>query len=297
MGFDTLSSHFPLSTVRATPPFVFEMCAAGFLILLTLIACEASNAENATKVLRQLCEEITSQSRPENRNLIFVFTLVTTADFETSFNYLWSLPRAQVYLSRKYIPLRADFREIIISWERDYQPSLRAMTENWDIYKACGLRDCKHVINVLDNFHLDQRVLIQVRELKTYEWHYNPPWKVRRIIDGHLGETHYYHRYRATLVVLRMQNKDTVHSSVVIRRSGRVVGGTIMPLKVEELGSSYARRIFDPVKDIANLSHDLDLGFTVLSFRGTTRGQRIGLSSCENVSPIVPRWRCHLAPE
>ena len=241
--------------------------------------------ENASEVLEKICKAISSQSSGDQK-LTFVFVLITTADYRTSFNFLWSLPNSHVYLSTEHIALRDNDREVTISWERDVKPpgSFRDISAFWDIYNECGSRNCTNVVDTIQSFQLEKRVLVQVRELLPLEWYRNPPLKIRRRMKTSLGYTFYYHHYKSTLVVLRELNGDTVHSSLIIKRSNRVVGSTVAELVVKDFDISDARRVFDHIPPVSNHSSEFILSFTILSFRDGGDGHVVAFNSCLIVS-------------
>ena len=70
--------------------------------------------EHASEVLERICRAICSHI-PGDRELTFVFVLITATDFKTSLNYLWSLPNSHVYLSSEHIALRDNDREVTLS--------------------------------------------------------------------------------------------------------------------------------------------------------------------------------------
>lgn len=248
---------------------IFLCSLALFLYRVSGDAGSASlsmKSKNATDVLVSICEAI-SASTVENRNLTFIFVLYTTSEFRSSFNFLWNLPSSLVYLSTDYIHLKANERQIILSWERDYQPTLRPVSEYWDLHKVCGTRSCDHVIGGIDRFHVEKRVLIQVRELKPYEVIYDPAVKIRRILRNYLSLKYYYHHYLSTLVVVRKENKDTFHSSHIIKRSDRAVGSMIVELMVKELETRDAEHVFDAAEYKSNVTHTIDVEFSGIHTR------------------------------
>ena len=237
--------------------------------------------DSAKEKLHEICREICSQSRGD---LTFVFVLHTTANDKTSFNFLWQLPNAQVYLSTEYFPLKDQDREITISWERDDQPKHRAVSDYWDIHKGCGLRNCNHAVETIDQFHLEKRVLIQIREFKGYEWVYFPPFKIRRILDSSLSMAYYYHRYRCTLVLVRKLNEDTLHSTSLIKRSGRMFGKHVARLLVKEFAMSDVENFFDSKRHPENKSATINLAFSEIFAPDGTKNNYIQFNSCIPVS-------------
>ena len=242
-------------------------------------------SENATEILEKICRAMCSHS-PGDQKLTFVFVLITTTDFKTSFNYLWSLPNSHVYLSTEHIALSNNDREITLSWQRDVRPPrvYRQMTAFWDIYNECGSRNCKHTVDTIQNFQMEKRVLVQVRELLPGEWKQESPSMIRNRLKKALPLTFYYHRYKSTLVVLRAQDGDAVHSSLIIRRSNRVVGNTVAELLVKDLVIRDAKRVFDHVPLVSNHSSGFIVSFSKLSFHDGEFRHIIAFNTCLSVS-------------
>ena len=110
-----------------------------------------------------------------------------------------------------------------------------------DIYNPCASRNCKHTVDTIQNFQMGKRVLVQVREPLRWEWEHESPMIIRKSgLEKALASTFYYHRYKSTLVVLRAQGGDAVHSSLIIRRSNCVVVNTVAEF-LSKIGSSATR--------------------------------------------------------
>lgn len=240
-------------------------------------------SKNASEVVRATCEGIVSRYS-KNGTLTFVFVLNTTDDFRSSFNYLWSLPHSQVYLSNVPFPLKDNDRVISISWERDSPPFVRATSRLWDLQKECGFRECVNSSETIDQLHLEKQILIQVRELKPLELPKFPPSWVRRELQRRLAWKYYYHRQLSTIVVLRNEGYDTVHSSTIIKRSGEVIGKTIMKLITKKLESDDVATIFDSFYGTSNRSAKFHLKFSDLYISDGLNQGVIAFNSCIPVS-------------
>lgn len=144
--------------------------------LLAVIIQEASarpgtnrrDLGSASTQVRRICFDLI-YGASRRQNLTFISHVSTISS--PSFNYLWKIPRALVYLSYESLALGTHERAISISWERDYKALDTFYNEFRDWTTHCGFRDCRRRTPSSIQFHqLGKFVLVQIRELARDEF-------------------------------------------------------------------------------------------------------------------------------
>lgn len=247
-----------------------------------------SSAEGGTAIeeVSRICSAISSEGPlEEQRTFVFVL-LVAQADCmpkkcfsELSFNFLWKLPRAHVYMSRKPSHLKANDREIVLSWEDEIRYSDRAEAP-WDLDGKCGYFYCRAGSPDMERFNLEKRVLIQIRRIsRKYEK------RLRDELKQRVDKLNYFHRFRCSFVVLREQGSNSLIATHVVKRTGEITAGQLIPITLEELKPNETDAVFGSEVSVSNGSVDFDLSLLSISFQGRQSAMsRIVFENCEGVS-------------
>ena len=207
-----------------------------------------------------------------------IFTVRTNARNKFLFNFLWKLPRAQMYLSLPQIVLKEREVEIVLSWERD-----RGLeNEYWYLSGSCGYRGCRSAPRVVQFFQLEKRILIQIRELPTAVMPEDVLTKIQSSLTE--GIHNYFHRYREIFLIFRTVDRLNLHSTVTVRRTGLILGEHILKLTAEEFDANHARDVFKPTETFSNESDKLELKFYSAFFLDGKYIRRIFFRSCPKVS-------------
>lgn len=69
----------------------------------------------------------------------------------------------------------------------------------------------------------------------------------------------YFRRYRATFLIVRMENDNRVHSEITVRRTGQIIGKHVVKLAVQEFSPDHVRSVFQPPATFVNISYDFDM--------------------------------------
>lgn len=124
------------------------------------------NAPGARTEVHRICKALCLESGVEQK-LTMVFVLYVDRKFSRYLDYLWKLPRALVYLSKKDIVLGDRQTEIVISWERELHSRGESRLKYWNLPGSCGHRlgACMNRDTFYLTFHrVQKRVLVQIRD-------------------------------------------------------------------------------------------------------------------------------------
>lgn len=257
---------------------IFPRTSNQFPIFKSATGDKGVNAE-----VRTICRVLDKS----HQDLTLVFVLRASKRYRSSFSYLWRLSRAHVYLSHESFVLKPNEREIVISWERDYTYLDRPLNAYWSLDGACGYRNCSRAWKRFQLFYLENRVLIQIRELTTEQFEGLSPKRFRGYMRRDIGHMNYLRRFRSTFLVVRMHDSMTLHSTNTVRRTGRVIGKQIMRLTVEEFEEDHARNVFKPTVSRSNDTGDFSLEFFAISFPDGGLEDRISFNYCHSVSSLL----------
>lgn len=185
----------------------------------------------------RLCQAICAQ----DSSLVYVFVLHVIPHQKQSFNFLWGLPKSQVYLSKELFLLGGNDREIAIVWENS--------TYAWRGTKLCGYRDCRITEKNIEQLNLEKRVLIRIQKLR--EAAAVKPNKLSFNALDLLVTNKQFWYYRTLFVVFRKHHAEIPNSSWIV--TGENIDSVFIPLKVKEFGIAEAKIVLEPMKRGSNL--------------------------------------------
>lgn len=219
----------------------------------------AQHLETPSDKVVAICRAICSQSlrRPK---VTFVFKLRVMEGQKHSFDHLWSLPNSLLYLSDQYPALGRENRLIEISWEEN-NPVFGERSYD----ETCLFNECRYSEKNLQQFHLERRVLIQVRSLPEAESQRAPQPIGLELLNETLWDFQLL-TYRSIFFVVLVQRKNVVHSSYIVAPTD-VPDGQVRFVTVESLNMERAGKVFDPRKHVSNFSLQIALQPFQIYFR------------------------------
>lgn len=243
---------------------------------------------SAKTELKKICVALSKSAGEQGMTLIFV--LYVEAELEISLDFLWGLPRALIYMSDEDLVLGGKERDVVISWERD-SPSEATQYEffshYWNPFDSCGHRrnGCESPnTRYVQHFRLEKRVLLQVREWSPSEDSGEIPEIIQHYIQDPVS-LHYFGRFRAVFIIFRLEDEDSVHSQITVRRTGQTIGKLVLKVTAEEFSLEHIRSAFLPQDLWLNETDDFALEFQAATLLvGRKRKQRIRFGGCERVS-------------
>ena len=259
--------------------WVFSVLEA--LINSSSYAVAISHASAVERVI-EICSKISSQHLAE-QELTFVFVLHLTLPVDKSlFNFLWRLPRAQVYSANRKFHLKGNEREVVISWQ---EPKVAASGVRWDLRSSCGYKNCVKDFLYIEEFAFEKRALIQIANCYSEKFDGQVQMEIFHAISGNLLKDSYFQRYRSSFVVVRRGFDDSLLATFVVQGVDHTADVHVSSLVVRELGRNEAGGAFALVPSLANRSMKFELNSTSISSAGSeSTVENFVLRSCGSVS-------------
>lgn len=282
------SADFPIPDLMA--PSKFIMCLWFLLAQRTMGSHNQDPPKkrvygSAIEEISRICSAICSQRSEENK-LTFVFVLVRTVDPERSFDFLWELPHAHVYLGKKgHFPMKRNDREIQISYGDNVLGSMATRYPKL-FDDMCAFVGCfSRAKRFMQQLHVEKRALIRARIHKKDDFINEDNENILLSLSQQVERRNYFRDYQRAFILVRKYGTDDLLSSFIVKRSLRVVAGQIVRMIVREMEAEDAEEVFPSEPALSNRSFPLSLNLKSMVFaEEDSEPYTVGIDVCDGVS-------------